>query len=62
MKTILIRNIPDEVHKDFKIHCAQIGLSQNEVINRLIILETKDSLILEHEEVEAMMKVIDMEE
>ncbi len=59
MKSLLIRVLSDKVHKDFKIHCVQIGLSQQEVINRLIVLETKDSLALGCESAMVTIKDID---
>ena len=33
MKTIMIRNVPEELHKEFKILCVKRGVS----INKLMI-------------------------
>ena len=41
MKAIYIREIPDEVHKQFKIHCVQTEHTQQELILRLIKAEIK---------------------
>ncbi|MHA1782017.1 MAG: FitA-like ribbon-helix-helix domain-containing protein [Promethearchaeota archaeon] len=36
MKTLIIRNIPDDVHKKFKIMCAEKDTSMNQEIIKLM--------------------------
>ena len=39
MKTIMIRNVPEDLHKEFKILCVKKGVSINE---QLLLLMRKE--------------------
>lgn len=41
MKTIMIRNVPEELHKEFKILCVKRGLSINEQLLNLMRKEVE---------------------
>lgn len=41
MRTLLIRNIPEDIHRKFKKHCAGIGVSIQDRIIRLMEYEIK---------------------
>ena len=36
MKSAMIRNIPDEIHKEFRIMCLEKGVSMNSELVRLM--------------------------
>ena len=36
MKNTIIRNIPDDIHRDFKVMCAKKGVSINQELIRLM--------------------------
>ena len=36
MKQVLIRNVPEELHKNLRIMCLEKGLSMNQELIRLI--------------------------
>ncbi len=41
MKTIMIRNVPEDLHKEFKILCVKRGLSINEQLLNLMRKEVE---------------------
>ena len=42
MKSIITRNIPDELHKAFKIKCATQGISLNQAVLDLMTTWTNE--------------------
>lgn len=45
MKSIIIRNIPDNVSKWFKVHCAETEMTQNEALIRLMEMEVESKIL-----------------
>jgi len=45
MKTFLLKNIPDEVHRKFKVYCAQKENTMREELIRFMnrVIKQKDS-------------------
>lgn len=56
MKTIMIKDVPDEVRRRFKVHCAQMGISMKEAILRLMDLEVEQRILFSPVEPENEIK------
>lgn len=49
---MIIERVPDEVRRQFKIHCAEMGISMREAIIRLMGLEAEKRILFSPIDVE----------
>ncbi len=45
MGVIIIKDVPEEIRRRFKVHCAEMGISMKEAILRLMDLEVEDRVL-----------------
>ncbi len=45
MGVIIIKDVPDEIRRRFKVHCAEMDITMKEAILRLMDLEVENNIL-----------------